>query len=879
MEFRILGPVEVVADGMPVHLGGRQRRTVLAILLVHAGESVSTDRLVDELWGDTPPGAARKTVQAHVAHLRKALNIEGDILVSADDGYVIRIDPDLVDAQRFERMVEEGRSLRASEPSRSADKLSEALGIFRGAPLAGVADDAFSLRVEASRLEDVRLAAVEDHLESRLAAGDAAAVIAEADRLVAQHPLRERSWALLMLALYRTGRQSEALRAFARVRQLLAEDLGIEPSHELQALEQRILSQDLEEQILLQVPQLMAGADDGLRVSGNLPSALTAFVGRAQDLESLEKLAKNARLITLVGEGGVGKSRMAVELGRRLAPRYRDGVWLIELSGVEDPDYVAASLISVLRDTRPGATDFDVIEFLRRRELVLLLDNCERIVDGVALLAEQVLQQAPHVTIAATSREPLGCRGEVLWRVRPLDVPPIETSDEDATVLSKYDSVLLFAKRAAEVVPGFQLDADSAPRVARVVSMVDGLPLAIELAAAQMRRSTLPDILSNLETHHELFVANSPAIPRRHRALRHTLDWSYELLATEEREIFGRLGAFFFDFPIEAAEIVCGGAGIDERDVPRLLQGLVDKSLVLVDPKSGRTRFRLLDTVRAYAYDKIAQGHAAQHERGFIIGLAQRTDPALRGTTEQMWAWLLGGDRELIRATLAATAASFAEDQSGFLAGAAAALLTRTGRVAFLGGIDPESVADVGGQKTAVFELIQRFRVGFRAGVHHIDTEIDIVDQYMTSRLDFTVAFRNPLRARQLSSELYGSDVDVIFHAAGDVGRQVFEQAHRASEDTGLHRWVIGVDHDEYLTVAAELKPHVAASAIKQIPSDPYVELKRAMASGTAIETPVFTLANQGVGLATSGAHLEQHLGTLADLRNEIIDGQLDLGA
>ncbi len=333
MEFLLLGPVEVLDGSRPVALGGRQRRTLLAVLLVHAGDVVSTDRLIDELWGDGAPAASRKTVQAHVAHLRRLLNTEAEVLVGTGDGYVIQADPRSIDAIRFEQMVGDARQLRAHDPGSAAGLFEEALSLFRGAPLSGIADDAFSLRVEASRLEEMRLAAMEDLLETRLAAGASTDVAVEAERLVAQHPLRERLWGLLALAYYRTGRQGDALRALGRLRERLIEELGVEVSPEIRELEQRILEQDptltdlqrsaVEAPVSITAAPVVRNPYKGLRAFDE--SDAPDFFGR-EDLvrRLLERFtARQAHgLVVLVGPSGVGKSSV-VRAG--LVPALREG--------------------------------------------------------------------------------------------------------------------------------------------------------------------------------------------------------------------------------------------------------------------------------------------------------------------------------------------------------------------------------------------------------------------------------------------------------------------------------------------------------------------------------------------------------------------------
>lgn len=336
MEWRLLGPLEVLRGEHPVDLGGRQRRTLLAVLAVHAGEDLSTDRIVDELWGDSPPAAARKTVQAHVAHLRSALNHDHEVLAPSGDGYVLRVDPDEIDSRRFEGMVAEAREVGADDPIAAARHLAEALDLFRGSPLAGLADNAFSLRVETERLTELRLAAIEDRLDALLAAGETQSVAVEAERLVAEHPLRERLWSILMLGLYRAGRQAEALRAYSRLRQVLAEELGIEPSHELQELEQRMLDQDpaLAEDVVAgvraAVPETTIARNPykGLRAFDEADAA--DFFGRSDLVRRLEERVESrshGHLTVLAGPSGAGKSSVVrAGLVPRLKDRHRVGI-------------------------------------------------------------------------------------------------------------------------------------------------------------------------------------------------------------------------------------------------------------------------------------------------------------------------------------------------------------------------------------------------------------------------------------------------------------------------------------------------------------------------------------------------------------------------
>lgn len=388
VEFRLLGPIEVLVRGGPVPLGGRQRRTVLAILLVGGGEQVSTDRLIDDLWGDAPPAAARKTVQSHVAHLRKALNAEGEVLRSTGDGYTMSIDHGQLDVRRFERLVEEGRSLRSRDAHRSAEKFAQALSLFRGTPLSGVADDAFSLRVEASRLEDLRLSVREDHLDARLATGEASTVIVETKRLVAEHPLRERLWALLMIALYRAGQQGEALRTFSRMRQVLVEELGIEPSADLRDLEQRILDQDPTLVESVQVPPFSAAPSapsvrnpyKGLRAFDEDDSA--DFFGREELVRRLRERMEargGIRLVVLAGPSGAGKSSV-VRGGLIPELRENEREIVVMFPGRDPFDALARAMARVT-----GESAVDVLDRVQAggplsdRPMVVVVDQLEEL--------------------------------------------------------------------------------------------------------------------------------------------------------------------------------------------------------------------------------------------------------------------------------------------------------------------------------------------------------------------------------------------------------------------------------------------------------------------------------------------------------------------
>ena len=415
LEVRVLGPFAVERDGKPINLGGRQRRTLLAVLVVYVGEVVSTAKLIDELWGEAPPSSARKTVQAHVSHLRRALNSESELLASESDGYILRLEPDSVDSHRFETLLERARDVRHAKPDDAIEDLERALDLFTGAPFADVADNAFSIRVEASRLEALHQAAVEDRLETLLQMGDSDSVAAEAERLLAGTPLRERLWGILMLALYRSGRQAEALQAFSRARQVLAEELGIEPSTALQDLEQRILEQDSDLTVgsITRADRsekpVVRNPYKGLRFFDESDSP--DFFGRDALVRRLQERVSSSHnsLVLLVGPSGAGKSSV-VRAG--LIPALRDAdrrvvVTFPGSSPIENlANVVARELGLSLEETRSRILDSEGME----GDLVVVVDQLEEVFtagaddDSVDRFLDLLANPPPGIQWVATVR-------------------------------------------------------------------------------------------------------------------------------------------------------------------------------------------------------------------------------------------------------------------------------------------------------------------------------------------------------------------------------------------------------------------------------------------------------------------------------------------
>ncbi|HEX6674263.1 MAG TPA: BTAD domain-containing putative transcriptional regulator [Actinomycetes bacterium] len=664
MEFRILGPLEVHDGSGPVRVPGVKERALLADLLVHAGRVVAADRLVEDLWGEEPPANPANTLQGRVSALRRALGPAGaKLLVTRPPGYLLAVEPAHVDAARFQDLVAEAGDSPAGEGPRAARLLQAALALWRGPALAEFADRPWA-RAEAARLEELRVATQEALVELRLAGGGHADLVGELEALVAAHPLRERLRGQLMLALYRSGRQADALRAYGEARATLAEELGIDPSPELQRLQRAILTQD---------PAIAPPERAPAAPPHNLPERLTSLVGRDRELVEVGKLLGEHRLVTVTGPGGAGKTSAAVEAARRLLAGFPDGVWLVELAALADPgllaEVVAATLGLREEPGRPGTAPPALADrlagFVRDKDLLLLMDNCEHLVAGCAELVARLLRAAPRLRVLATSREILGVPGELVWPVPPLAVPnPPEPGPGDGRdapspeALTGYDAVRLFGERARLADPSFVLDGGNAPAVAEVCRRLDGLPLAIELAAARVRALPPTELAARLEDRFGLLAGAGRAQDPRQRTLRATVDWSFQLLEEADRRLFRRLSVFAGGWTVDAAEAVCGGdgpAGAVTGGAGAVLQGLlrlVDRSLV-VGLGGDPARFRMLETLRAYGAERLTEaGEAAPVAARHTAWFVDLAEEAASRRTARRWIRRLDADYDNLRAAM-----------------------------------------------------------------------------------------------------------------------------------------------------------------------------------------------------------------------------------
>lgn len=602
----------MTSGGNVLPCGGPKQRALLAFLLLHANQAIPRDRLIEAVWGDDPPARVGNALQVQVHGLRRLLGRER--LETRGNAYLLRVEPGELDLERFEELVRQARA--ADDPETELKLLRSALALWRGAPLSDLADAPFAQN-ESARLEEPRVAAIELRIEAQLALGRHDGLVAELETLVAAHPYRERLRAQLMVALYRAGRQADALAAFQEARRVLVEELGIDPSRDLQDLERAILRQD---------PALTVEPAD-VRARRRLPAPATALIGRRQELaEVCALLAGGTRLVTLTGPGGTGKTRVALQAASDLAERFRDGVAFVELAALRDPELVPAE-IAVALDVSDGRDAHAALAaHLRERNELLVIDNFEQ-VDEAAPALTSLLSAAPGLKLLVTSRRPLRVYGEHEFAVAPMAL------DEEA--------VPLFLERARAAGRPLHSSED----VREICRRLDCLPLAIELVAARARELSPSEMRSLLGSRLELASAGPRDLPARQQTLGATIEWSYELLQADERRLFAALGVFVGGCTRDAAAAVC------DAD-PETLAGLVEKSLLV---RHGE-RFEMLETIREYALERLRQelDEAALGRRHaeYFADLAMRAEPELRGAAAAASLERLAGELDNLRASL-----------------------------------------------------------------------------------------------------------------------------------------------------------------------------------------------------------------------------------
>jgi predicted ATPase/DNA-binding SARP family transcriptional activator len=676
LRIGLLGPLQVRdGAGRTVHVGGRQLRVLLILLALDAGRVAPSGSLAEQIWPGEPPGHPGNALQTLVSRLRAELRRAGldDVIESHPAGYRLAVPRDAVDAAAFEALAARGRrALADGDPEQAARVLRSALLLWRGQPLADAAGYDFA-DVAAARLTELRASVAADRIEADLALGEGARLVGELRALLSADPLAERPRALLMRALYAAGRQAEALETYQQARELLADRLGIDPSAQLEQVYLRILRG--EEGLAAAAngparpgdpsfyPERPVVGPPGTSAHPRVRSPLTSFVGRDTEVPQVLKNLGTARLVTLTGPGGVGKTRLAAEVSGRLP----EAAWFVELAPVTDPAEVPYAVLDTLgirgpvlarRAGEPGADPLDrLAAALADRDEVMVLDNCEHVIEAAATLADRVLAGCPRMRILATSRQPLRIDGETLCPVLPLPVPPDTQPCADG-LYESYASVRLLRDRAVAVRPDFALDAGNAEAVARICRSLDGMPLAIELAAVWLRTLTPAQLAERLDDRFALLTGGSRTALPRHRTLRAVVDWSWDLLAPAEQVLARRLAVFPAGATLALAEQVCADDLLPPAEVLPALSGLVDKSIVAAgeSPDTPGPRYRMLESVRAYGLDRLAEAGEQDRVRdafaAHYLNLAETADPKLRAAGQRRWLRELTAEQDNLHAAL-----------------------------------------------------------------------------------------------------------------------------------------------------------------------------------------------------------------------------------
>ena len=642
MKFRILGPVEAWVGDSQVDLGAPKQRALLAVLLLNSGRAVPQERLLEVLWHGSEPETAAHALEVYISNLRKALK-PADLIQRQAPGYVLSVDSEAIDLRRFERLAAKGRQmLDRGDAQGGSLLLREALSLWRGPAFAGTGTSEFLLG-EQVRLEALRLDALENRVEAELRLGQHFELIGELERLVSENPFRERLTGQLMLALYRAGRQAESSSAYQAIRVRLADELGMDPSRGLQDLLTKILRQD---RSLDAQPQ--PGTQQEPAPITNLPASVTRFIGRKEAAAKIDQLLTRSRVVTLIGPGGIGKTRLALEVGRRLLDTYPDGVWLTELASLTDGNLISEAIRMTLglSESRSKSRIDALTSYLQKRCLLIILDNCEHVIEAAAHVVEELAARCPKVAFLATSRERLRIPGEQLWEVAPLSVPEAGSPDGGKDI-AESEAVQLFLDRAALSRSSFGLTNANSKSIAEISRRLDGIPLALELAAAQVATMSTDEITRRLDDPFELLTSGHRTASHRHQTLVAAVQWSYDLLAENQRLIFDRLSVFT-SFDMEAAAQICSMSVEEQEDCIAVTLRLVDKSLVLFE--GGR--YRLLETLRRFGAEKLrSRGEAPLMEQRhcrYFLAIAQNRRPG------ELASWLnrMETDRDNLRSAL-----------------------------------------------------------------------------------------------------------------------------------------------------------------------------------------------------------------------------------
>ena len=687
LHFRLLGPMEITVDGAAVPLPGTAERALLAQLLLSPGRTLPASLLVDRLWAEsTLPVDPMNALQIRVSKLRRSLKANGapDLVTREGVGYRANIEPAAVDVIDFAQRIRDARAASAAAADEDGrpevleghlEAYDDALALWRGEPLSDFVTEQWA-STEAARLNELRITALTERAQTALALGRHHEVVLDLEPIVSHDPTLENLAGLLMVALYRGGRQADALDVYARTRDTLDDELGLEPSVTLRSLQQRVLRQDesLGAQPELAVPVRTpagqgrhreapsspsgaGGAGAANAAPTNLPTVVRPLIGRDELLQSLNELVHGVRLLCLVGPGGAGKTSLALTLAVQAREAFPDGVFGVRLASVTTADQVPVAVADALGMPMDGAgAERDIREriysYLARRKLLLVLDNCEHVIDAAAGLADDILGRCADVTVLATSREALAVPDEVQVNVGPLDTPP---EDAPAAQVLNYPAAQLFVERARAVRPGTVFDEPTLLAIGRITRALDGIPLAVELAAARAGAMSPVEISDRLDHRFALLTSGSRTAEARQQTLRATVDWSYALLSEDEQQVFNRLSLFQGGWAMDAAEAVVADDGAPEGFVLETIARLAERSMVVVEPGSP-TRYRMLETLRQYAAERLAEtgdhvSVAARHARHFHDQVLA-AELALRGHGQREALTRLRQEQPNVRAAL-----------------------------------------------------------------------------------------------------------------------------------------------------------------------------------------------------------------------------------
>ena len=640
MEVDILGPLRLRIDGQPVEVPGERRGALLGLLAVARGTTVSVARIVDAVWGDDPPSAAANAVQSHVSRLRRHLGAAAGCLANEAGGYRLVLGEDGLDADRAERLAREGRVRLGEDPGAAGQLFATALQLWRG-PALEEFPDVEPLAAEAVRLAELKSSLTEELLAARLETERPEEVVDAIAKAAAEHPWRESTQTLFMVGLARCGRGAEALRVGHAYRNRLAEHTGLEPSTALAVVETRIARGELGS----------AGAPATAAVS-QLPRPPTPLLGRESDLRRVGEWVGAGSCVSVVGPGGVGKTRLALEAAHACAPAFADGAVFIELASLRQPGAVASLVAQRCSVRGPGDPLTALADYLSVRRQLLVIDNCEHVLDEVRTVGDELLRWCPGVALLLTSREPVGIASECVFRLEPLALP--SAAEVLTGEAAESPPVALFTDRARRARGAFAPTADNLVAVVDICRRLDGLPLAIELAAGRLASIGLVELQRRIDNRLDLAPLGRRGDDERHRTLRTTISWSYELLEGHEQRYFRYLSVFPDQFDLEAAEHVGRGCGL-RVDAMTVLSRLVDASMVTAsEAADGTLHYYLLESIRTFGFEQlVAAGEAEEAMEllaAWVTGFVETAARKLMGPGEPTWAPRVAASLPTLRA-------------------------------------------------------------------------------------------------------------------------------------------------------------------------------------------------------------------------------------